>query len=185
MSIVSPERLLTPVYCQRCAHALVERYVVEEERTRIICEACGFVHYMNPRVVAAAIVEYGGRLLLQRRAIEPSRGQWTFPGGFLEVGETPETGAIRETKEEVGLEIEILNLLGVYSRPHVGIVLVVYDTRSSHGHAIVADSESLEVQWFAPEEIPWPDLAFETTAHALHDWIARHGGSADDADGRR
>ena len=183
MSIVSPERLLTPVYCQRCAHALVERYVAEEDRTRIICESCGFVHYMNPRVVAAAIVAHGGQLLLQQRAIEPSRGQWTFPGGFLEIGETPEAGAVRETKEEVGLEIEILNLLGVYSRPHVGIVLVVYDARSTHGDAVVGDSESLAVQWFAPDEIPWPDLAFETTAHALRDWIARHAPSASSAAG--
>jgi ADP-ribose pyrophosphatase YjhB (NUDIX family) len=174
-----PERLLTPVYCQRCAHALVERYVAEEDRTRLICDACGFVHYMNPRVVAAAIVSHDNRVLLQQRAIEPSRGLWTFPGGFLEIGETPEAGAMRETKEEVGLEVEILNLLGVYARPHVGIVLVVYEATSARDDATVADSESLAVRWYAADDIPWPDLAFDTTAQALREWLARRGRSAD------
>ncbi|HEX5479038.1 MAG TPA: NUDIX hydrolase [Dehalococcoidia bacterium] len=175
---MSPERLSTPVYCQRCGHPLVERYVAHEGRTRYQCEACGFIHYMNPRVVAATIVEHEGRLLLQQRAIDPGRGTWTFPGGFLEVGERPEDGAVRETKEEVGLDVTLRALLGVYSRPHVGIVLVVYESTSPSAAAYVADAESLDVRWFDLGDIPWDELAFDTTAAALRDWTARHAPDA-------
>ncbi len=180
MSTVSPERLSTPVYCQLCGRHLVERQVKGELRTRLQCEACGFVHYMNPRVVAAAVVEHKGRVLLQQRAIAPGRGLWTFPGGFLEVGETPEAGALRETREEVGLDVSLGGLLGVYSRPHVGIVLVVYTAESASDAAVVGDGESLSVRWYAPEAIPWPELAFETTAAALRDWLGRRGGGSRD-----
>lgn len=136
------------------------------------CENCGFIHYMNPRVVTGVIVEYDGRVLLQQRAIDPRRGYWTFPGGFLEFGEMPEDGARRETKEEVGLDVIIEALHGVYARPDVGIVLVVYRGTSESDSAVVGDFESMAVQWYAPEEIPWAELAFETTEHALRDWIA-------------
>src|SRR5262245_27401522 len=112
MSIV-PERLPQPRYCQLCGHHLVERFVESERRTRLQCEQCGFIHYLNPRVVAGIIVHRNGRLLLQRRAVEPRSGFWTFPGGFLETGESVEDGARRETLEEVGLEVEPSLLVGV------------------------------------------------------------------------
>jgi ADP-ribose pyrophosphatase YjhB (NUDIX family) len=143
-----------------------------EVRRRLQCESCGFIHYMNPRVVVGIIVEHGGRVLLQQRAIDPRRGFWTFPGGFLEFGEMPEDGAHRETKEEVGLDVTIEALHGVYARPNVGIVLVVYRGTSDSDAAIVGDFESMAVQWCAPDGIPWAELAFETTEHALRDWIA-------------
>jgi mutator protein MutT len=175
MSTVSPERLAMPLYCQRCGRYLVERYVEAEHRARHQCEGCGFIHYLNPRVVTSVVVQRAGRVLLQRRAMEPGQGLWTFPGGFLEMGETPEAGALRETKEEVGLDVTLEALLGVYSRPHVGIVLIVYAATSQSGEAIVGDAESLEVRWFAVDEIPWSELAFETTEAALRDWIRRRG----------
>jgi len=172
---VSPEQLSTPRYCQRCGHFLVERFIEEEGRRRYQCENCGFIHYMNPRIVTSVIVEYEGRVLLQQRAHDPGAGQWTFPGGFLEIGEHPHEGARRETLEEVGLDIEPQELLGVYGRPDVGIVLIVYRGRSQSGDARVTDPESLQVRWFAPDAIPWDDLAFETTAQALRDWVALVG----------
>ena len=172
-----PERLATPRYCQQCGHYLVERYVAEERRVRFKCEHCGFIHYMNPRVVASIIVEHDGRILLQLRAQEPRAGFWTFPGGFLEVGETVQQGALRETKEEVGLEVKLDGLLGVYTRPDVGIVLVVFEATSPSGDAVIADPESRELRWFAPHEIPWDRLGFPTTESALRDWVAKHGGS--------
>ena len=172
MSTVSPERLVTPRYCQLCGRYLVERYVEEESRSRYQCEGCGFVHYLNPRVVASVIIEHGGRVLLQQRAMEPGKGLWTFPGGFLEVGERPEEGAVREAKEEVGLDVTLDGLHGVYSRPHVGIVLVVYRGTSTSDAAVVGDYESTAVRWYAVDDIPWPDLAFDTTTAALKDWIA-------------
>jgi ADP-ribose pyrophosphatase YjhB (NUDIX family) len=174
MSIVTADRPATPVYCHQCGRFLVERRIGHEGRTRLQCEACGFIHYLNPRVVTSVIVEHAGRLLLQQRAMEPGRGLWTFPGGFLEVGETPESGAVRETREEVGLEVELRGLLGVYSRPHAGIVLVVYEGESESSDAVVGDEESLTVRWFAPGELPWGELAFDTTKAALADWVARH-----------
>lgn len=169
-----PERLAQPIYCQICGRFLVERFVASEKRRRLQCEACGFIHYMNPRVVAAIVVSHRGRLLLQQRANEPRAGFWTFPGGFLEVGETPEQGAARETKEEVGLDVTPQALLGVYGRPQVGIVLVVYEGEAARDDAIVGDDESLQVRWFAIDAIPWEDLAFETTEAALRDWVAKH-----------
>ncbi len=168
-----PERLPTPVYCQICGRYLVERFAPAEHRTRLQCEGCGFIHYLNPRVVTAIIVEREGKVLLQRRAVEPSHGKWTFPGGFLEVGETAEAGALRETNEEVGLDVTLDGVHGVYTRPQVGIVLIVYRGTSESGEAIVGDDESLEVRWFAADQIPWSELAFETTEAALRDWIAR------------
>jgi len=168
-----PERLPEPRYCLRCGHFLVERLVASEGRRRHQCEACGYIHYQNPRVVSAIIVSHGGRVLLQRRAMEPGAGQWTFPGGFLEVGELAEDGARRETLEETGLDVAPRSLVGVYTRPHVGIVLVAYEGESASDAAIVGDAESSEVRWFAPDEIPWADLAFETTEQALRDWMLR------------
>ncbi len=170
---MSPERLSTPRYCQTCGHDLVERFIEPERRSRFQCEGCGFIHYMNPRVIAAVIVEHAGRLLLQQRAMEPGAGLWTFPGGFLEIGETPGDGAIREAREEVGLDVTLGPIVGVYARPHVGIVMVVYEGTSSTDAAYVADHESLAVRWCDIGAIPWAELAFETTEQALRDWVAR------------
>lgn len=170
-----PERVPTPRYCQLCGRDLVERYVDAEKRSRLQCEGCGFIHYMNPRVVASIVVANGGRVVLQRRAVEPRAGYWTFPGGFLEFGETAEDGAARETLEEVGLRVAPRSLLGVYSRPQVGIVLVVYEAESESDAAVVGDLESSEVRWFGADDIPWEDLAFETTEAALRDWLRKHG----------
>lgn len=168
-----PEQLPEPRFCQLCGHELVERYVESEKRRRLQCTACGFIHYVNPRVVVSIIVTHEGRVLLQRRAMEPGAGKWTFPGGFLEVGEHPGDGAARETLEEVGLDVRPQSLLGVYGRPAVGIVLVVYEAEAPTADAYVADPESLEVRWFERDDIPWDDLAFDTTTAALRDWCER------------
>ncbi|HLB23174.1 MAG TPA: NUDIX hydrolase [Dehalococcoidia bacterium] len=171
-----PERLPTPRFCQVCGQYLVERYVEKEGQPRLQCEGCGFTHYMNPRVVVAVIVERGGRVLLQQRAIEPRRGYWTFPGGFLEFGESPADGAVRETKEEVGLDVSLTALHGVYARTDVGIVLVVYRGTSESDDAYVGDFESMAVRWYAIDELPWEELAFVTTEQALREFVAQERG---------
>ena len=173
-----PERLPTPRFCQVCGHYLVERYVEQEQQRRLQCEGCGFIHYLNPRVVVGVIVERDGQVLLQQRAIDPRRGFWTFPGGFLEFGEWPAEGAARETKEEVGLDVTLAGLQGVYARPDVGIVLVVYRGTSTEGEAVVGDFESLAVRWYALDEIPWDELAFDTTEQALREFVAERRGAA-------
>jgi ADP-ribose pyrophosphatase YjhB (NUDIX family) len=106
--------------------------------------------------------------------MDPRAGHWTFPGGFTEIGETAEQAARRETKEEVGLDVDVKGLLGVYTRADVGIVLVVYEATSDSDAAFVGDPESRDVRWFTPDEIPWDDLAFPTTDAALRDWVNRH-----------
>ena len=146
--------------------------MTEEQRGRLVCQACGFIHYLNPRVVAAAIPERDGSVLLMRRALEPRRGYWTPPGGFVELGESTEEAALRESEEEVGLPLELAGLLGVYSRPAVGIVVVVYRALALREEPNLG-SEAMEARWFTPQAIPWDDLAFETTARALRDWVER------------
>lgn len=164
-----------PRYCHQCGGNVLLRHVEEEHRDRLVCESCGMIHYLNPRVVAAAVPERDGAagrpdLLLMRRALEPRRGAWTMPGGFVEVGESTEEAAARESEEEVGLAVEVTGLLGVYSRPAVGIVVVVYRSRAL-GDEPQPGVEALDARWFTADAIPWDDLAFETTLRALRDWM--------------
>jgi ADP-ribose pyrophosphatase YjhB (NUDIX family) len=133
---------------------------------------CNFVHYINPRPVAGTIpVRADGAILLVRRAIEPRVGAWVFPGGFMDIGETAEEAAARETLEEANLEVQNLSLLGVYTRTGPGVVVIVYEA-DAIGEASAGD-ETSEVRWFADDAIPWDDLAFDTTQWALKDWLAR------------
>lgn len=143
-----------------------------EERWRLQCESCGFIHYLNPRIVAAVTPERDGRVLLIKRAWEPRAGFWTVPGGFLEIGESAEEGAVRETQEEAGVTVEIRGLLGVYTRREVGIVVVIYRGIVPEGAAPVPGAEALDARWHRPDEIPWGELAFPTTEQALRDWVA-------------
>ncbi len=167
---------LEPRFCHQCGGAVGPRYVEEEQRERLVCRSCGHIHYLNPRLVASALPERDGadggrRLLLMRRALEPRRGYWTPPGGFVELGESAEEAARREGEEEVGLRLELAGLLGVYSRPAVGVVVVAYRARAMSEEPRLG-AEALEARWFTPDTIPWDDLAFETTVRALRDWIA-------------
>jgi ADP-ribose pyrophosphatase YjhB (NUDIX family) len=160
-----------PRFCHQCGGPLRERLLETEERPRLVCERCDFVHYINPRVVVGVIHERRSRLLLLRRAIEPRYGAWTFPAGFMEVDETPQEGAQREAAEEVGVSVEIGPLLGLYSRPGLGILVIVFRGKASADTPKLS-RESLEVRWFGADEIPWPELAFDTTEWALRDWVA-------------
>jgi len=167
----SLETLTTPRFCHQCGGPLRERLVHGEDRPRLVCSQCGFIHYVNPKVVVGAIPERAGRALLMRRALEPRYGAWTFPGGFMEVNETAEEAALREAEEEVCLSLKLGPLLGVYSRPGPGILVVVFRARAGSEPPKPGD-ECLSVAWFRPEEIPWDELAFETTRWALRDWVA-------------
>ncbi len=159
-----------PRFCHQCGGCLRDQFVPAEQRARLVCESCGFIHYLNPRVVAAAIPERDGRILLMRRALEPRRGYWTFPGGFLEVGETAQEGARREAEEEVGVSVELGAILGAYTRRDIGIVVVVFRAQAPEEEPQPGE-EALEVGWFTPEAIPWEELAFPTTEQALREWV--------------
>lgn len=165
---------MTVQFCLRCGGELREEWIEEEGRQRLVCRACGFILYLNPKVVAGAIPHQDGRVVLLRRKIEPRRGKWTFPAGYVELGETVEEAAIRETQEEASLEIGELSLLNVYSYPESPVVTVVYLARIIRGDPKAGD-EAEEVSLFSPGELPWDEMAFRSTRDALQDWIRRIG----------
>ena len=160
-------------FCSRCGAALRFGPVDGDLRERLSCPACGFVAYVNPRLVVTTLpVTERGEVVLLRRGIEPGRGSWAQPGGFLEIDETVREGAIRETLEETGLLVEPTEIVGLYSRTRAAVVVVAYEARIVGGD-FVANPEALEFGTFAPERIPWSGIAFMTTTWALVDWLRR------------
>jgi ADP-ribose pyrophosphatase YjhB (NUDIX family) len=159
-------------FCPRCAGTLEDRYIEMEQHVRKICGSCGFILYLNPKVVAAAIPRQENQIWLLQRKIEPSWGKWTFPGGYVDLGESVAEAAIRETYEETLLDIRLDGLLNVYSYRDAGIVLVVYHATVTGGEAGVT-LESQAVKAFAFEDIPWDELAFPSTREALKEYINR------------
>ena len=162
-------------YCSRCGSRLRFGVVDGEHRERLVCDTCGHIVYVNPRIVVTAFpVTDDGELVLLRRGIEPGYGTWAQPGGFLEVDETVNQGAIRETLEETGLLIEPGEIIGLYTRLEAAVVTIAFEARIVGGAAMVTP-EALEVRSFAPADIPWDGIAFNTTQWALRDWLAlRH-----------
>lgn len=158
-------------YCPRCAGAFERRSV--EGRPRLVCTSCGRIHYENPRVAAALVLEQDGAVLLGRRVREPV-GKWDLPAGFVEIDEHPADAAVRETLEETGLHAEITALLDVYADTTAGIVLVVYTGRVAGGELRLNAEETSELAFFPRRALP-PDheLAFENTRRALRAWAAR------------
>ncbi|MEM9222627.1 MAG: NUDIX hydrolase [Pseudomonadota bacterium] len=133
---------------------------------RSVCDHCGFVAYDNPKIVVGAFVRFEDKILLCRRAIEPSKGLWTIPAGYLEHGETPKEGAAREAWEEATAAIEIESLLAVYTVRRLGQVQLIYRARLS-SPAFAPGVESLAVQLFPQDELPEETIAFPTVRWAL------------------
>lgn len=136
-----------------------------EDRERRVCDTCDFIDYVNPKIVAGAIITDDERVLLCRRAIEPRVGFWTLPAGFMEEGESVEEGAAREAMEEANAEIEIDRLLAVYSVPRISQVQIIY--RAKLLSDVSPGPESLETALFEWKDIPWRELAFPTVVWAL------------------
>jgi ADP-ribose pyrophosphatase YjhB (NUDIX family) len=157
-------------YCPCCGSSLCDRYLETEQHVRKICSGCGFVFYLNPKVVAGAVPRQGSKIWLLRRNIDPAMGSWTFPGGYVDLGETVPNAAIREAFEETRLRIDLDGLLNIYSYENVGIVLVVYRATVIGGIAETTP-ESQEVRAFGIEDIPWGELAFPSTRDALRDYV--------------
>ena len=150
-------------FCPRCAGAAE----VEFPR-RIMCPHCGYAAYYNPKPVAGAIpIDEHGRIILLRRGFDPGQGRWTFPGGFVDLGESVEEAARRETSEELGMAIELGSLVGVYSRGEDRVVLIVYRARALAPPQ--TSPEATEVRAFGPADLPWHELAFWSTEQALRD----------------
>jgi ADP-ribose pyrophosphatase YjhB (NUDIX family) len=150
-------------FCPRCAQPAHVTFPRE-----LRCDACGYRALWSPEPVAAAIPrDAGGRIWLLRRTLHEGAGLWTFPGGYVELGETVQDAARRETREELAMEIELGGLVGVYSRADTRAVLIVFHARAlGIGHET---PEASEVRAFAPDELPWDELAFWSTEQALRD----------------
>jgi ADP-ribose pyrophosphatase YjhB (NUDIX family) len=153
-------------YCSSCGAPVVVRVPEGDNRPRHVCDACGVVHYQNPKIVAGCIAEWEDRVLLCRRGIEPRYGYWTLPAGFLENGESVYAGAERETLEEAHARVRVTQLFADFSLPHINQVYMLYrgtllDLDFGPGH------ESIDVRLFAEGEIPWGQLAFPVIREAL------------------
>ena len=160
-------------YCSRCGAPLEFGEVEGEDRHRLSCRSCGLVSYVNPRLVVTTIpVTDAGEVVLLRRGIEPGRGWWAQPGGFLEIDETVTEAAIRETLEETGLVVEPGEIVGLYSRLEAAVVVLALESQVVGGEARL-NPEALEIRTFAPDAIPWDGIAFTTSHWALHDWVTR------------
>ncbi|HET6184187.1 MAG TPA: NUDIX hydrolase [Acetobacteraceae bacterium] len=159
----------------------VRRVPEGDDRERLVCPDCGHIAYENPKIVVGAVVASQGRVLLCRRAIEPRRGFWTLPAGYMELGETVEEGAMREAWEEARARIELDGLLSVFSISRISQVQIIFRARFADEAAGAAPSfaagpESLEVKLFRWDEIPWSDVAFPTVRWALDRWRETRAG---------
>lgn len=159
-------------YCPVCGGTLENRLLKPEEPERMICPGCRFVFYLDPKVVACVITEINGQIVMLRRGIPPGIGLWAIPGGFVDAGESVTDAAAREAWEEVRLNVAINSLVGVYSYTGISSVIIVYEATVLEGVPQAAD-EVLEVQLFAPSEIPWGEIAFSSTRDALRDYLGK------------
>ncbi|GAB6068347.1 NUDIX hydrolase [Methylothermus subterraneus] len=153
-------------FCSYCGARVVRKIPPGEDRERFVCEACGAIHYQNPKIIAGCLPEWQGQILLCRRAIEPRLGLWTLPAGFMELGETLEQAAIRETWEEAGAKVAELKLYTVFSLPHVDQIHLFFRAKLLSDR-FAPGPESLEAKLFATSEIPWQELAFSTIRRTL------------------
>ncbi|MEL6371688.1 MAG: NUDIX hydrolase [Pseudomonadota bacterium] len=140
-----------------------------DDRERSVCGHCGFVDYQNPKIVVGSVVTFEEQVVLCRRAIEPRKGYWTLPAGYLELGESVEEGAIREAWEEARAQIKIDRVLAIYSVPRISQVQVMFRARLLD-EAISAGPESEEVMLCSFEDVPWPEIAFPSAGWALRQW---------------
>lgn len=164
-------------FCPLCAGELSEHIVLPDYKEQKVCARCGFIYFRGPKLVAGTLVIDDGRVLLLRRGIDPQLGKWTFPGGYVDEGESPPDCALRETEEEVRMKVALGPLHGVYfdrNNPHA--VVIAY--RAEPGEEPPGVSlEATETRYFAPDEIPWEEIAFRTTWDALVDWVTEVKGN--------
>jgi ADP-ribose pyrophosphatase YjhB (NUDIX family) len=159
-------------FCPRCGAELELRLLKAGEPERLVCRGCGFVFYLDPKLAVGTIIRTSAdRIVLVRRAIEPGYGKWVFPGGYVDRGEPLIDAAVREAREESGLEVRIDGLVNIYSYQGRTPVIVVYAATAIGGELCV-DDECLESAEFDEGTIPWNELAFRSTAEGLRDYLA-------------
>ncbi len=163
-------------YCPVCACPVHRRVVKSGEPERLVCPACEFVLYLDPKVVSCTVLESDEKIVLLKRAIKPEKGKWVLPGGYVDRGEPVPEAAVREALEECGLDIRLKSLLGVYSYTGYIPVVIVYIAEAVGGTLFSGD-ETREAKRFSESDIPWADLAFRSTTDALKDYFSQtfHG----------
>lgn len=157
-------------FCSACGAPVSQKIPPGDNVLRYVCEHCQAIHYHNPKIVAGCIPEWDGRILLCRRAIEPKYGLWTFPAGFMELGESTEQAAVRETWEEAQARVEHIRLFAVLSLPHIGQAYLVFRGPMQSPEFGVG-AESLDVQLFSHMEIPWEEIAFPVVKETLRRYV--------------
>src|SRR5690606_33531252 len=161
-------------FCPVCGARLEPRVLRAGEPSRLVCtsETCGFVFYLDPKVAVGTIIDdEQGRIVLVKRAIEPGYGKWVFPGGYVDRGEEVTLAALREAREEAGLDIRINRLIGIYSYAGRTPIIIVYAATMTGGELAVG-AEGLAARWFEAGAIPWAELGFASTPEALRDYRA-------------
>ena len=167
------EEMDTFRFCPTCGGPLGSRSLKAGDPERLVCGQCGFVFYLDPKVAVGTIITDGdGRVVLVRRAIEPGYGKWVFPGGYVDRGEEVQAAAVREAREETGLEVRLEGLLNIYSYAGRAPIIIVY-AAAMIGGCLSCDEEGLEADFFQPEAIPWERLAFRSTHEALREFLSR------------
>lgn len=159
-------------HCNGCGGPVTPRIPAGDNRERAVCETCGRIHYQNPKVVCGCIPVWRERILLCQRAIEPRKGLWTLPAGFMENGETIQHAAARETREEACAEITEAALFGIYNLPRANQVYVMFLAKLRGRNEFAAGAESLAVRLFRAAEIPWSEIAFPVIHRTLERYLA-------------
>lgn len=158
-------------FCSKCGHPTETQIPLGDSLAREVCPQCRSIFYVNPKIICGALVLWQDQVLLCRRAIEPRYGLWTLPAGFMELNETMQQGAARETREEAEAEIDIEGLYCIYNIPRIGQVYTLFKAQLRDGK-FGAGEETLECRLFAEADIPWNDLAFASVKHTLEHYFA-------------
>lgn len=153
-------------FCTVCGQKTTEEIPLGDHKVRQVCSQCNTIHYVNPKVICGALAIWDNKVLLCRRAIEPRYGLWTLPAGYMELLETMEQGAARETREEAEAEVEIEQLYCMYNIPRIGQIYVLFKSILIDGQ-FGAGEETIESRLFEEHEIPWHALAFPSVEHTL------------------
>jgi len=153
-------------YCSQCGEKVTVKVPTGDNMPRHVCDACGIIHYQNPKIVVGCIPAWEDRILLCKRAIEPSYGLWTLPAGFMENGETVQQGAARETLEEANARVEIGALYALFNLPHINQVYMLFRSRLLDLD-FGPGAESLETELLDQSQIPWDEIAFPVIHESL------------------